>query len=134
MKIVELGWCIEKKKDREKYEEKYNQLRTRFEHLKDHKCCQSSARKNLVVSGLLSMDTRIGFQRLRGGKLLLLFGRYILSQQSNAQNFSKAVFERLDLKERIFLRQFYELPCKVSYIISGTDYYQWSDNTKIFHS
>ena len=79
------------------------------------------------------MDTRIEFQKITGGKLLLLFGRYILNQQSDTQNFPKLFFEKLNLKDGIFLGSF-ELPYKVKYIISGTDYYQWSDITEIFHS
>ena len=66
---------------------RYNSLRTSCKHSKDHKCCQFSAKGNLVISELLSMDTGVEFQKITGGKLLLLFDRYILSQQNNTQIF-----------------------------------------------
>ena len=111
IKIVELVCCIERKKNRGKNVKKYNSLRTSFKHSKDHKCCQSSAKRNLVVSGLLSMDTRIEFQRLRGENYYCyLVDTYLVNKVMH--KFSKAVFERLDLKERIFLRQFLNCPTK----------------------
>ena len=53
------------------------------------------------------MDTRIEFQKITGGKLLVLFGRYILSQQNNAQIFQKLFLKGWILKKEFFLGSFW---------------------------
>ena len=94
---------------------------------------------SLVLKGIWSSVScylwtqGLNFKRLQGENYYCYFDRYILSQQNNAQIFQKLFLKDWILKKEFFLRQFFELPYKVEYIISGTDYYQWSDITEIFH-
>ena len=73
---------------------RYNSLRTSFKHSKDQKCCQSGAKGSLVISELLSMDTRIEFQKITGGNYYCyLIDTYLVNKIIH--KFSKVAFEKV---------------------------------------
>ena len=90
---------------------KYNSLRTNFR--------KTTNVVSLVLKGIWSSVScylwiqGLNFKRLRGENYYCcLIDTYLVNKIIH--KFSKAAFERLDLKERIFLRQFFELPYKVN--------------------